>query len=82
MTIPLIYQIKGKTCTQIEAEPIQGPRDTGDAPGYADYIPGPLVAHATTTEDGPALLSVPGMQDRQDRLSADETFQTTAPDLD
>jgi glutathione S-transferase len=34
-----------------------------------------------TTEDGPALLSVDGMQAWWDRLSADKTFQATAPDL-
>lgn len=53
----------------------------GDAPGYADYLLGPLVAYATMTEDGPALVSVDGMQSWWDRLSADETFAATAPDL-
>ncbi|MAU51441.1 MAG: glutathione S-transferase [Roseovarius sp.] len=53
----------------------------GDAPGYADYLLGPLVAYATMTEDGPALVSVDGMQSWWDRLSADETFAATEPDL-
>jgi glutathione S-transferase len=53
----------------------------GAEPGYGDYLLGPLVAYATMTEDGPALLSVDGMQVWWDRLSADETFQATAPDL-
>jgi glutathione S-transferase len=53
----------------------------GAEPGYGDYLLGPLVSYATMTEDGPALLSVDGMQAWWDRLSADETFQATAPDL-
>jgi glutathione S-transferase len=53
----------------------------GVAPGYGDYLLGPLVAYATMTEDGSALLSVDGMQAWWDRLKADETFQATAPDL-
>lgn len=53
----------------------------GDAPGYADYLLGPLVAYAAMTEDGPALLAVPGLRDWWDRLSADETFKATAPAL-
>ena len=32
----------------------------GDAPGYADYLLGPLVAYATMTEDGGALMAVFG----------------------
>ena len=53
----------------------------GDAPGYGDYLLGPLVAYATMTEDGPALLSVPGVQEWWDRFRADATFQATAPAL-
>ena len=52
-----------------------------DAPGYGDYLLGPLVAYATMTEDGPALLSVPGVQEWWERFRADSTFQVTAPAL-
>lgn len=60
----------------------EAPFLSGDAPGYADYLLGPLMAYATMTEDGPALLAVPGLSDWWDRLSADETFKATAPSLD
>jgi len=53
----------------------------GDAPGYADYLLGPLIAYATMTADGAAILSMEGMRDWWDRLSADEAFVATAPDL-
>ena len=33
------------------------------------------------TEDGAAILSLEGMQDWWDRLSNDEAFVATAPDL-
>ena len=42
---------------------------------------GPLIAYATMTEDGAAILSLEGMQDWWDRLSNDEAFVATAPDL-
>ena len=51
----------------------------GETPGYPDYLLGPLVAYAAMTPDGPRLLSVPGMQDWWDSLSADDTFKATAP---
>ena len=54
---------------------------SGDAPGFADYLLGPLIAYATMTEDGAAILSLEGMQDWWDRLSNDEAFVATAPDL-
>ena len=54
---------------------------SGDAPGFADYLLGPLIAYATMTEDGAAILSLDGMQDWWDRLSNDEAFVATAPDL-
>ena len=44
-------------------------------------ILGPLMAYATMTEDGPAILSIDGVQEWWDRISADETFASTAPDL-
>ena len=53
----------------------------GDTPGFADYLLGPLIAYATMTEDGPAILSIDGVQEWWDRISADETFASTAPDL-
>jgi glutathione S-transferase len=53
----------------------------GDAPGYADYLLGPIVFYATLTDDGAALLAVDGMQDWWDRLSADDVFASTAPNL-
>lgn len=53
----------------------------GDAPGYADYLLGPLVAYAAMTEDGAALLSLDGVQAWWDRLSADDVFASTAPNL-
>lgn len=53
----------------------------GDAPGYADYLLGPLVAYATMTEDSAAILSLDGVQDWWDRLSADDVFASTALDL-
>lgn len=53
----------------------------GDAPGYADYLLGPLVAYATMIEDGAAILSLDGVQVWWDRLSADKVFASTAPDL-
>lgn len=51
----------------------------GDAPGYADYLLGPLVAYAAMTEDGETLLEVPGLADWWSHLSADAAFATTAP---
>ena len=53
----------------------------GDAPGYADYLLGPLVAYATMTEDGGALMAVPGLSDWWARLGADAAFAATAPKL-
>ena len=53
----------------------------GDAPGYADYLLGPLVAYATMTEDGGALMAVPGMSDWWTQLAADAAFTATAPNL-
>lgn len=53
----------------------------GDAPGYADYLLGPLLAYAAMTEDGAALLSLEGVQAWWDRLSADDVFASTAPNL-
>ena len=54
---------------------------SGDAPGYADYLLGPLVAYAAMTEDGDKLLAVPGLSDWWARLCADEAFAATAPNL-
>ncbi len=53
----------------------------GDAPGYADYLLGPLVAYAAMTEDGAAILSLDGMQGWWDKVSADDVFASTAPNL-
>jgi glutathione S-transferase len=54
---------------------------SGDAPGYADYLLGPLVAYAAMTEDGDTLLAVPGLSDWWARLCANETFAATAPNM-
>lgn len=54
---------------------------SGNVPGYADYLLGPLMAYATMTEDGAAILSLDGVQDWWDRLSADDIFASTAPNL-
>lgn len=54
---------------------------SGESCGYADYLLGPLVAYAAMTEDGETLLAVPGLGDWWARLSADETFVATAPNL-
>ncbi|OUS21728.1 glutathione S-transferase [Litorivita pollutaquae] len=53
----------------------------GDTPGFADYLLGPLVAYATMTEDGAIILSLDGVQNWWDKLSADAVFASTAPNL-
>ncbi len=68
--LTLIMEIRGDS-----------PWIAGDQPSIADYLLGPLMFYLSLTPDKGEVLGEAGLQDWWDRLSADEHFAQTEPDL-
>jgi len=73
---------RGKTLLTLLTEIKDGdPWLSGAQVGLADYFLGPIIAYIAMTEHKDEMLAIGGLSDWWARLSADETFVGTAPDL-
>ncbi|MEM9781444.1 MAG: glutathione S-transferase family protein [Pseudomonadota bacterium] len=50
-------------------------------PSLADYFLGPIIFYVALTPAAEALMAIPGMQGWWDKISTDEAFKATEPDL-
>ena len=68
--LTLIMEIKGAA-----------PWIAGDAPSLADYLLGPIMFYISLTPDAGEVMSIPGLAEWWDRISADAEFAASAPNF-